>query len=88
MSVSSTFYIFRIYDLAGGTVKLASSDPFAKPLIDPKFLTTTFDKVALRKALKGIKRFVKRMTNPSRARKSSSWVTKGSRRVTRERSGV
>lgn len=33
--------------LSGGTVKLASANPFDKPLIDPNFLTTTFDTAAI-----------------------------------------
>ena len=43
---------------SGGSLKLASSDPFAKPLIDPNFLTTTFDIFALRETVKAVKRFV------------------------------
>lgn len=40
-----------------GLVKLASPDPFAAPIIDPKYLTTNFDKVALREAVRATKRF-------------------------------
>ncbi|PPR03999.1 hypothetical protein CVT24_010492 [Panaeolus cyanescens] len=41
-----------------GFVKLASSDPFAKPIIDPKLVTTPFDKFAMREAVRAVKRFV------------------------------
>ena len=42
----------------GGTIKLRSTDPFDKPLIDPHFLTTEFDIVAMRESVKASKRFV------------------------------
>ncbi|KAF9479119.1 alcohol oxidase [Pholiota conissans] len=42
-----------------GTVKIRSTNPFDKPLIDPKFLTTAFDITAMRESVKGALRFVK-----------------------------
>ena len=42
----------------GGTIKLRSTDPFDKPLIDPHCLTTEFDIVTLRESIRAIKRFV------------------------------
>ena len=42
----------------GGTIKLHSTDPFDKPLIDPQYLTTDFDVVALRESVRAIKRFI------------------------------
>ncbi|EKM52230.1 uncharacterized protein PHACADRAFT_100299 [Phanerochaete carnosa HHB-10118-sp] len=41
-----------------GSVRLASSDPFASPLINPGFLTTEFDNFALLAATKAARRFV------------------------------
>ncbi|KAF8971824.1 hypothetical protein BDZ97DRAFT_1693110 [Flammula alnicola] len=41
-----------------GTVTITSTDPFAKPVIDPKFLTTAFDVFGMREAVKAIFRFV------------------------------
>jgi choline dehydrogenase len=41
----------------GGFVKLASASPFTAPIIDPKFVTTQFDKFALREAVRAVKRF-------------------------------
>ncbi|KIM43770.1 GMC oxidoreductase [Hebeloma cylindrosporum] len=41
-----------------GTIKLQSTNPFDKPLIDPNYLTTEFDIVALRESVKASKRFV------------------------------
>jgi len=43
---------------SGGTIKLNSTDSFDKPLIDPQFLTTDFDVVAMRESVQAIKRFV------------------------------
>ena len=43
---------------SGGTIKLNSTDPFDKPLIDPQFLTTEFDVIAMRECVRAIKRFV------------------------------
>ncbi|KAF8956631.1 hypothetical protein BDZ97DRAFT_1907117 [Flammula alnicola] len=40
-----------------GTVTLASTDPFAKPVIDPKYLSTAFDVFGMREAVKAIQRF-------------------------------
>ena len=39
-------------------IKLRSTDPFDKPLIDPHFLTTEFDIIAMRESVKATKRFV------------------------------
>lgn len=39
-------------------MKLASSDPFAKPIIDPGLLKTTWDKVALRESIKAAEKFL------------------------------
>lgn len=36
---------------------MSSVDPFAKPLIDPQFATTDFDKFALREIVRAVKRF-------------------------------
>ena len=61
MSDSRTFYEVNqiiTYVLLGGFVKLATSNPFDKPIIDPKFVTTDFDKFALREAVRAIKRFL------------------------------
>ncbi|KAF9482968.1 aryl-alcohol-oxidase from pleurotus Eryingii [Pholiota conissans] len=41
----------------GGTVKLASNNPFDKPLIDPQFLMTDFDIFTMREAVKAVLRF-------------------------------
>ncbi|KAH6896383.1 hypothetical protein BKA70DRAFT_754273 [Coprinopsis sp. MPI-PUGE-AT-0042] len=41
-----------------GSVTLASNSVFDAPLIDPKFVTTEFDKVCLREAVKATKRFM------------------------------
>ena len=43
---------------SGGTIKLNSADPFDKPLIDPQYLTTEFDVVAIRECVRAIKRFI------------------------------
>ncbi|KAF9528606.1 hypothetical protein CPB83DRAFT_894128 [Crepidotus variabilis] len=40
-----------------GSVKLATPDPFDKPIIDPKYATTDFDKFALREIVRATKRF-------------------------------
>ncbi|PPQ71985.1 hypothetical protein CVT26_007141 [Gymnopilus dilepis] len=40
-----------------GTVKLASSNPYDKPLIDPRYLTTDFDVFTMRSAVQAILRF-------------------------------
>lgn len=37
---------------------MASKDPFDKPIIDPKYVSTAFDKFCLREAVKAVKRFV------------------------------
>ena len=41
-----------------GSVKLASSNPFAAPIIDPALLKTQLDKVIMREAIKSAKTFV------------------------------
>ncbi|KAF9460634.1 alcohol oxidase [Collybia nuda] len=41
-----------------GSVKLRSSNPFDKPVIDPALLKTTWDKVAFREAIKGAEKFL------------------------------
>ncbi len=43
---------------AGGSVTLASADPFDPPLIDPNFLNTTFDIYALRTAIRAAAGFL------------------------------
>lgn len=45
-----------------GSIKLASSNPFDAPLIDPGFLSTSFDKAVLREAIRSIQKF---LTAPS-----------------------
>jgi choline dehydrogenase len=42
----------------GGTIKLHSTDPFDKPLIDPQYLTTDFDIFVMRESVRASKRFV------------------------------
>ncbi|KAF9533808.1 hypothetical protein CPB83DRAFT_757126 [Crepidotus variabilis] len=42
-----------------GYIKLASADPFDKPIIDPRFLTTTFDIFTMREAFRAVKRLMK-----------------------------
>ncbi|KAF8956200.1 hypothetical protein BDZ97DRAFT_1958944 [Flammula alnicola] len=41
-----------------GTIKLQSNNPFDKPLIDPRYLTTDFDIFTMREAVRAILRFV------------------------------
>lgn len=41
----------------GGSVTLASTDPFAAPIVDPNFLSTPFDIAAMRHAVRSIVRF-------------------------------
>ncbi|KDR81186.1 hypothetical protein GALMADRAFT_61126 [Galerina marginata CBS 339.88] len=41
-----------------GTIKLRSSNPFDKPLVDPRHLTTEFDIFTMRETVKAIQRFV------------------------------
>ncbi|KAF9483366.1 alcohol oxidase [Pholiota conissans] len=41
-----------------GTIKLASSNPFDHPLINPNYLTKDFDIFTMREAVKAIKRFI------------------------------
>ncbi|KAF4616043.1 hypothetical protein D9613_011414 [Agrocybe pediades] len=40
-----------------GFVKLASTDPFKAPIINPQLLSTAFDRFAIREAVKATKRF-------------------------------
>ncbi|KAI0629318.1 alcohol oxidase [Trametes polyzona] len=40
-----------------GTITLASASPFAAPLIDPAFLSTAFDRAALRAVMRAVARF-------------------------------
>ncbi|KAF9457988.1 aryl-alcohol oxidase precursor [Collybia nuda] len=42
---------------ARGFTKISSSDPFAKPIIDPKFLSTPFDIFTMKEAVKAVQRF-------------------------------
>ena len=42
----------------GGFIKLASSNPFAAPTIDPNFLSTPFDIFTLKEAVKAVKRLL------------------------------
>ncbi|KAF8962123.1 hypothetical protein BDZ97DRAFT_1920795 [Flammula alnicola] len=41
-----------------GTIKLASTNPFDKPVINPQYLTTDFDIFAMRESVQAINRFV------------------------------
>jgi len=52
-----TFLTALISPTSRGFVKLASADPFAAPIIDPKYVTTEFDKVALRESVRAVQRF-------------------------------
>ncbi|KAJ3520621.1 hypothetical protein NMY22_g12671 [Coprinellus aureogranulatus] len=40
-----------------GDVKLASSNPFDRPIINPNLVSSQFDKFALREAVKAVRRF-------------------------------
>ncbi|KAF8972090.1 hypothetical protein BDZ97DRAFT_1901272 [Flammula alnicola] len=42
-----------------GNLKLSSANPFDKPLIDPRYLTTDFDIFAMRESVKAVMRFLK-----------------------------
>jgi len=53
-----TIFTALISPTSRGTIKLNSTDPFDKPLIDPQFLTTEFDVVAMRESVRATKRFV------------------------------
>lgn len=44
--------------LPGGFVTITSSDPFAKPIINPHYLTSTFDIFALMSAVGSVKRYM------------------------------
>ena len=57
LSYSNVLLIYLPLNL-GGTIKLQSTNPFDKPLIDPNYLTTDFDIVTLRESVRAIKRFV------------------------------
>ncbi|KDR79210.1 hypothetical protein GALMADRAFT_137093 [Galerina marginata CBS 339.88] len=41
-----------------GTVKIRTTNPFDKPLIDPNYLSTAFDIFTMREAVKAVQRFV------------------------------
>jgi len=53
-----TFLTNLMSPTSRGFVKLASKNPFDKPIIDPQYVSTTFDKFCLREAIKALKRFV------------------------------
>ena len=44
--------------IAGGYLTLASSDPFAKPVINPKYLTSDFDVFTMVQAIKDMQNFI------------------------------
>lgn len=46
------------HSLTGGSVTLASTDPFTFPTINPGLLDSDFDKFTMREAVKAAKRFV------------------------------
>ncbi|KAF9481638.1 alcohol oxidase [Pholiota conissans] len=54
-----TITLVLISPTSRGTVKLASSNPLTKPLIDPRYLTTEFDIFTMREAVKAAIRFSK-----------------------------
>ncbi|KAF8663995.1 hypothetical protein AX16_000846 [Volvariella volvacea WC 439] len=53
-----TVFTALITPAARGYTRLASSNPFAHPIIDPNLVGTEFDLVTLREAVKAIKRFL------------------------------
>ncbi|KAF8649351.1 hypothetical protein AX16_005860 [Volvariella volvacea WC 439] len=53
----TTFSVSLASPSSRGTVRLSSRDPWAAPLIDPNFLSTEFDRVALREGVKAALRF-------------------------------
>jgi choline dehydrogenase-like flavoprotein len=56
MSLASN--VLKANYVLGGFVKLATANPFDKPLIDPRLISTEFDKFCLRESVKAAKRFV------------------------------
>ncbi|KAF8170084.1 hypothetical protein BJ912DRAFT_1025458 [Pholiota molesta] len=46
------------YVSVSGSIKLQSTNPFDKPVIDPRFLTTEFDLTVMRESVKTTKRFL------------------------------
>ncbi|KIM44803.1 GMC oxidoreductase [Hebeloma cylindrosporum] len=52
-----TLVVVLITPTSRGTIKLRSSNPFDKPLIDPNYLTTEFDIFTMREGVKAVKRF-------------------------------
>ncbi|OJT05516.1 Pyranose dehydrogenase 3, partial [Trametes pubescens] len=52
-----TFFAALVTPTSRGSVTLASSDPFAAPIVNPNFLTTPFDIAAMRHAVRSIVRF-------------------------------
>ncbi|KAF8962410.1 hypothetical protein BDZ97DRAFT_1939825 [Flammula alnicola] len=52
-----TTVVVLISPTSRGTIKIQSSNPFDKPLIDPKYLTTDFDIFTMREAVKAVQRF-------------------------------
>lgn len=51
-----------VFYSSGGFIKLATTDPFDKPIIDPKLVSTEFDKFCLRESVKALKRFLSAST--------------------------
>ena len=47
-----------LHQVAVGSVKLASSDPFTFPLMDPNYLATEFDRFTMLQAVKAARQFV------------------------------
>ncbi|KAG6853996.1 hypothetical protein C0991_011653 [Blastosporella zonata] len=52
-----TLHRLTIYAI-GGSISLASTDPFDQPLIDPAYLATEFDAFAMRESVKSVRRFL------------------------------
>ncbi|PPQ71682.1 hypothetical protein CVT26_007649 [Gymnopilus dilepis] len=50
-----TMIVVLLTPTSRGTIKLKSNNPFDKPLIDPQYLTTQFDVVAIREGVKAVK---------------------------------
>ncbi|KAI0364106.1 aryl-alcohol-oxidase from pleurotus Eryingii [Pilatotrama ljubarskyi] len=57
-----TFFTAVVTPTSRGSVTLASSDPFAAPVIDPNFLSTPFDIAAMRSAVRSVVRFASAAT--------------------------
>ncbi|KAF8194628.1 hypothetical protein BJ912DRAFT_1141461 [Pholiota molesta] len=53
-----TFVSVLISPTSRGTIKIKSANPFDKPIIDPRYLTTDFDVFAMRETVKSVKRLV------------------------------